>query len=221
MTECLYHFLSFDHLIDKCSLLAADFGLHMEITIRFLCDKTCHYKAERCDAHNDERDRHIDIQHKTQCSEDRQNSGKKLGKSHQKSVCKLLYIGDHTADQISGRMCIQIRNRQSLDLGDRCISQVTTDIISDLVIADTKDPLGDRRHGSRCHDHPYDRRHTRKIYFSDSDHMVNSISGQDWHIELGCNRKSGKNQTAYNIKPVFSNMFPDSHDHAVSPAFPN
>lgn len=98
-------------------------------------------------------DGHIDIKHKSQGTKYRQQTGEKLGKSHQQTVRKLLHIGDHAAYQISGGMGIQIRNRKLLNLCNGSIAQVPADTVSNFIVADTKDPLGNRsdRRGSQYH----------------------------------------------------------------------
>ena len=97
-------------------------------------NKACRKQAERRQTNNHQGNRQINRYHKAQCAQDRQNTGKQLGKAHQQSIRESINIGNDAADQVSRRMHVQIGKRQCLDLSNCRISQITGNAENDSVI---------------------------------------------------------------------------------------
>ena len=108
MTICLHNSLITDHLIDQRGLLTSRLGLEPEHAVGFLCNKSRHKKGQRRNKNNDKCNPSIDPEHEAESSDDRHNTGKCLRKPHQQTIRKLIGICDHTADNITCCMTIQI-----------------------------------------------------------------------------------------------------------------
>ena len=176
--------MAFYHLIDKSSLLTAHFRLFSKIFIGSFCDKTCYKKAQRCQQHYYSCDTRVQKEHDAKSAEDCQYSCKELSKSHQKSVGKGIHICDDSADQIAGRMGIQIRQRKFLYLLHSFISQISGNTESHPVIAGRQHPL------SRCRENSYQNNgkdqpfHSFKVHFSNPQHIVDGVSAEDRYQKL-------------------------------------
>ena len=102
MAKCLYYFLISDHLIDQCCLLTSCLGLFPEHIKGVFRNEGSHQPGNRCYQQNHEGDSHIDAEHESNGSKNRNHTGKQLGKSHEQTICKLIYIRNNTAYDLSG-----------------------------------------------------------------------------------------------------------------------
>ncbi len=106
--KSLHHLLISYHFIYQRRLLAPRLRLQLKHFIGSSGNKRRHKKTDRRNADHHQRDAHILPKHKEQCAQNRDNPRKKLGKSHNQAIRKLVYIGNHTAYNFSVRMGIQI-----------------------------------------------------------------------------------------------------------------
>ena len=58
-------------------------------------------QEHRCYQKNYKRDSYIDAEHESNGSKNRNHTGKQLGKSHEQTICKLIYIRNNTAYDLS------------------------------------------------------------------------------------------------------------------------
>ena len=111
----------------------------------FFRNKAGHQKRYRRDYHYHSRDPCINRKHKAKRSDDRDHSGKKLGKSNQETICKLIHICHYPADNISMGMDVQVAKRQYFQLTEGLFPNILNNAIHNLIIADTHKPLCQRR----------------------------------------------------------------------------
>ena len=102
MTKCLNYLLVADHLVDQRCLFTSCLGLLPEHIKGMLCNEGSNQPGNRCYQQNHEGDSHIDAEHESNGSKNRNHTGKQLGKSHEQTICKLIYIRNNTAYDLSG-----------------------------------------------------------------------------------------------------------------------
>ena len=120
---------------------------------------------------------------KSKCTQNGDNSCKKLCKSHQQSVSKLVGIRDHATHHFPVGMAINIFERQDLDLAERLIPDVFHDPVGHLIVADIHDPLCcscDRDHDHHLLQNGID---TPEIHLSSPYDMVDDPSRENRQIQ--------------------------------------
>ena len=149
MPVCTHDLFIFYDFIDKCRLLATRLRLRAEHGIGALCDKACREKGKRRYEHDDKRDFPVDDEHKNQCSENGDDAGEKLRKSHEQSIGKLIGIGDDAADDFPVRVRIHIRNGELLQFLEGFGADVMDGVIRNFIVDNAHHPLKKRRRSRR------------------------------------------------------------------------
>ena len=202
VAEGLHHLLALDHLVDQRGLLAAHGALALEVTIAALGKEACHHEAQRGDAHHHQRDGHILAEHEQQGAEDGQNAAEQLCKAHQQAVRKGIHIGHHAADDIAGRMAVEVGKRQGLNFAQGFVAQVAADKEGDAIVAHAQQPLCKSGHTGN-HQHLDDNaHHTAKIYGTLTQHHINGAAAEDGDIQLCAHAHSSHYKAAHHKQGI-------------------
>ena len=94
----------------------------------------------------------MDRHHQDQRAADREQPGEKLRKAKQQAVGKSIHIRNDAADRLSGRVLVQIGQRQAFNLLHRRLTNIPHRTVSDMVVAGIHDPL---RCSRCCHQDPH------------------------------------------------------------------
>ena len=138
-----------DDLVDIARLRTANLRLRLEKRMGTACDKACRKQGKRCCKDDEKCDLPVDDEHKAECAENGEDACEKLREAHEKSVGKLVGVGDDTADDVAVGMGIAIRNGERLELPECIVADILHDTVGDLVIDDALHPLRERR-DDRC-----------------------------------------------------------------------
>ena len=109
------------------------------------CNEVSNKQRKRCYHNNHTGNADIECQHDDQCSQNGHNTGKELCKAHQKTVCKLIHICDHTTDNLTVRMRIYIFQRQILQLVKGFLPNIPYYMIGYFIIDLVHNPLPNSR----------------------------------------------------------------------------
>ena len=206
MGKCLHHFLVADHLLYKRGLLSSCLRLQLEHGKCLFRNEACHKQGDRRDDHDRHRDPHADRQHENQCSKDGHDTGKELGKSHQKSVRELIDIRDHAAHNLSVGMSVQIFQRKLFNLLERLRPDIPDHIVGNFIVAGIHHPLchcrqsDDDRHLSENHKDP------GKVNVSLSHDPVDRLTDQNRKIQGKRHRHRRENDRCSQVSPVSSDV---------------
>ena len=122
-------------------MLAAGLRLLAKHGIGAFCDKLCHEKGQRRKHDDDKGYADMYGQHEYQCSDNSYNACKKLSKSEQQSVRKLVCVGDDAADNLPGRGRIKIGKGQLLYFFKSRVSDIPHGFEGDAVVNCVDEPL--------------------------------------------------------------------------------
>ena len=178
--------------------------------MRFGSNIFSHKEGKRRDNHDNQRNPHIDREHKNQRTQNCQYARKELREAHQQAFGKLVGICDNTADNIAIRMGIDIFQREILNFAESIGSNIADYVISDLVVADIHNPLSN---GSSCNHKnalEQNREDALKIDSAGGHDAVDGLSNQnrqiqrEYHSESG--QKNGENQQSEITTNIMQNF---------------
>ena len=129
---------------------------------------------------------------------------RQLSKSHKQAIGKNIHIRNDAADQITGGMRIQIRERELLDLPDGGVPQISGYAEGDAIVACGENPLGDGRNRNDDRNGNGKPQDGGKIHLSPADHIVDGIPAEDGDDQLGGHadggaEKAGKDEEAIGL----------------------
>ena len=177
---------------------APGFRLQPKHPVGFSGNKPGNKQRKRGQDHHDERNFPIDRKHKRQRTQYGYNSGEKLGKAHQQSVCKLIDICNDTADDFAAGVSIQIAQRQNLNFSERLVAHIADHVKGDAVVDGIHQPLQQRCDADHNTDPQQDRCDHAKVNLADGNDSVNGVPDEDGHIKRSRNgcacQKDGERQ---------------------------
>ena len=195
IAKCLNHFLISDHFLDQCSLTSTGITLCTEHLEGMGGDEFCHKKAHRCQDNDHQCDPHVFGKHEDQSSDDGDDTGKQLCKSKEHTIGKNICIRNDTADDITGAVSVQVRQRKFLDMADGFRADILYCAVGHTVVDDAHDPGGNT--GKHDHDKNTGKieSHSAKINFMGSNHLINGIAEKYGNIQLQNYGNCGKDYT--------------------------
>ena len=184
VSECLDDLLSADHLLNQRGLLAAGLRLLAEHRIGMRRDEFCHKEAHRSEDDHHQSDGHALLEHEEERDDDGDDAGEELREAEQQTVRELVHIGDDAAHDVPGAVCVEIGQRQYLNLADGPAADVLHHPEGHPVVDEVHQEC--RRAGDKDQhqDPPEHTVHRGKIHLSPADDAVYGIAEENRDIQL-------------------------------------
>ena len=188
--------------------------MQLEHGVGALCDERRHKEGNGGHEHHDERDAPVEREHEAERPKDGDHAGEKLREAHEQPFRELIRIRDDAAYEFAVGMSVKIPERQVLDVRKRRVAQALHRAIGNAVVADGKQPLGERgqpnngrhAHGELCYG--------REIHLPGRDDVVDCVANEDGEIQRERDGERRKQQGKRHEPPIGA----DVSEHAAERA---